>query len=392
MRDSTLKVAIDVAGVVRRDTGVGQYTDGLVRALDATAPDVELTAFCNAWRWPSPDSVRALPARVVNPHLPDRILRRFWARFGWPAVEMFTGPIDVFHASDWVTPPVRQAAMVATILDVGPLVEPRWYSDDIVEIHRTRNAAIAEAATELIAISEFSKREYLRFHPIDPARIHVAHIGVRSHFTRAPCARADAVASAFGLARPFLVYVGTREPRKNLRGLIEIFARVAESDSKLSLALVGMRPWLEAASVHGADRWDGRNIEARIADLGLTHRVRTLGSVPEDALIGLYSAAEALLFPSLYEGFGIPAIEAMACGLPVIAASRGALPEIVGDAGVLADPTDVDRFAAETLRVLEDASLRDEYRRRGLERAGRYTWQASALATRAVYYRAAGRH
>jgi glycosyltransferase involved in cell wall biosynthesis len=389
--DSRLLVGIDAAGVIRPDTGIAQYTGGLVRALSRVAPEIELILFSNMCRWSTPSPVQSLPGRIVNPRIPARVLMAAWNGLGWPPIEAFVGKVDVFHASDWVTPPHRQAAIVATVHDVGALVEPGWYAADIVAIHRRRNAAVAKNAAEIITISQFTKEEYLRFHDIDPGRVHVVYNGVPPAFKPVDHAQARAVAASLDLDGPFLLYVGTRERRKNVRGLVEIFARVARRRPELALALVGMRPWAEAASAHGAERWDGREIEERIATLALQHRVRVLGHLPQESLVALYSAAEAFVFPSLYEGFGLPVLEAMACGLPVVASSRSAIPEVVGDAGLLSDPDDADGFAGEILHLVEDYQLRARCRTRGLERAAHFSWATSALATRDVYLRAAGR-
>jgi glycosyltransferase involved in cell wall biosynthesis len=197
--------------------------------------------------------------------------------------------------------------------------------------------------------------------------------------------RAAATARRFGLVKPFLLYVGTRERRKNLMGLIEIFARVRERRPEAMLAVVGARPWAEAKEVHGVERWSGREVEDRIRELGVAKQIRILGHVSLQELVDLYSAAEILLYPTYYEGFGLPALEAMACGLPVVASSRSALPEVVGDAGLLAEPDDHDAFAREALRVLGDDHLRERCRSRGLERASLLTWEATARGTLRVY-------
>jgi glycosyltransferase involved in cell wall biosynthesis len=151
------------------------------------------------------------------------------------------------------------------------------------------------------------------------------------------------------------------------------------------LGIVGMRPWLEAKEVHGAECWSGKEVEDRIQQLGRTKQIRILGSVSLQELVDLYSAAEAFLYPTYYEGFGLPVLEAMACGLPVVASSRSSVPEVVGDAGLLAEPDDHDGFAGAVLRVLGDSGLRQRCRSRGLERASRFTWEATARGTVEVY-------
>ncbi len=355
-----MKVAVDAAGAAQPETGVGRATIELLLALKRVAPDVDITVFVNAVHRPSlPPSVRWV-GPVVNPRVPARLLHGVWRLLNWPPIETFLGPVDVFYTSDWVHPPQRKGATVSPVLDVGALVHPEWYAPEVVAIHRRRNRAISERASAITAISHFTRNEFLHFYPGAASRVHVVPCGVAGCFRPESPASADACRSRLNLPGRFLLYVGTRERRKNARGLVEIFARVqARVRPDLGLVVVGMRPWAEGRGVHGVDAWSGQALEQRAGELGVQRSIRVLGSVPLPDLIDLYSAADALVFPSLYEGFGLPALEAMACGLPVAAAARGALPEVVADAGLLADPEDVDGFAAQVIQLLEDATLRE---------------------------------
>jgi glycosyltransferase involved in cell wall biosynthesis len=383
-----VRVGIDVVGALRPDTGVGRYTAGFVRALVEIAPDLDLVLFCNAFRIRDVGRALGLPRPIVNPRIPGRVLLTAWRQLQWPPVDALVGPVDVFHTSDWIHPPQRRGASVATVLDLGALVHPEWYASDVVEIHRRKNQAAAQRATAIITISEFTRREFLELHRVDEARVHVVYPGVSSAFHPVDADRAGATATRFGLARPFLLYVGTRERRKNLKGLMEIFARVSRRRPEVMLAVVGMRPWAEARGVHGVGWWSGREVEDRMEQLGTTGQVRMLGHVSFQELLDLYSAAEVFVYPSYYEGFGLPALEAMACGLPVVASSGSALPEVVGDAGILVDADDHSTFAEAVLRMLSDDEFRDSCRTRGLERASRFTWKATALGTMRVYMKA----
>jgi alpha-1,3-rhamnosyl/mannosyltransferase len=266
------------------------------------------------------------------------------------------------------------------------LDHPEWYSPDIVEIHEEKNRQAASSAQGIIAVSEFTKERFLYWFPeVDPARVHAVSNGVSTDFSVAPPAQVGTVLKKHGLSPPYLLFVGTREKRKNLMGLIEIFRRVAGERREVQLALVGMRPWMEGRDIHGVGRWVGLELEEEVKKWGLGSRVKVLGTLPRRELVSVYSGAAALLFPSLYEGFGFPALEAMACGAPVVASSRTALPEVVGDAGILADPEDADAFAEMTLRLLGDPDLSGELRSRGLKRARRFSWVATGRETMKVY-------
>jgi len=390
-QSARVKVGIDVVGALRPDTGAGRYTAEFVGALTRIDPGPEVVLFCNAFRVKDAGKVLGLGRPVVNPRIPGRVLLTAWRYLRWPPIDALIGPVDVFHTSDWVHPPQRHGATVATVHDVGALVHPDWYAPDVVEVHRRKNEAAARKATAIITGSEFTRDEFVRLHGIGRNRVHVVPYGVSSFFRPVDPERARATATSHGLARPFLLYVGTRERRKNLLGLMEIFARVSQRRPDVRLALVGMRPWAEASEVHGAGHWSGQEVEARMQKLGIAGRVSVLGHVPLPKLRDLYSAADAFVFPSYYEGFGLPALEAMACGLPVVASSRSAIREVVGDAGLLVDPDEHRAFADAILRLLDEPTERETLRGRGRERAARFTWESTARGTMGVYREAVGR-
>jgi glycosyltransferase involved in cell wall biosynthesis len=272
------------------------------------------------------------------------------------------------------------------------LVHPEWYADDIVQIHRRKNEQAALRAAAIITPSEFTRLEFLRLFNRDHDHVHVVHDGVGPPFRAISKTKAHRVAEEFGLTRRFLLYVGTRERRKNVIGLVKINALIKERLGDIMLAVVGMRPSIEAAGVHGTSAWSGGEVERLTHQLGLWSDVRFLGSIEVQKLVALYSAAEALVFPTLYEGFGLPALEAMACGTPVVASSRGAIPEVVGDAGILVNPDDHGGFADAVAALVSDAERGMALRTRGFERAAQFTWQATAKRTLEVYRAAVERH
>jgi len=376
-----LRVGIDVAGALAPETGIGRYTRALYRALTALE-DLEMVPFCNSRRQnPSLDPGGV----VINPRWPGRVLRAAWHRLHWPPVERYTGSLGVFHTSDWSHPPLRAGARVTTVHDLGSLVHPQWYTDAITAHHAKQNRSTCRLSDRVIAISEFTRATFLERYSISPERVVVVPNGVDPLFAPAPSVVVSDVRQRHGLDAPYLLYVGTRERRKNLMGLVDIFARIAEDTPELRLAVVGARPWLEARAVHGSRRWSGREVEDRIRSLGLEDRVTILGAVPLADLIALYSGAELFVFPTLYEGFGLPVLEAMSCGCPVVASSLTAVPEVVGNAGLLVDPDDVDAFAQCAKDILTDSQFRSELVSRGKERARAFTWARTAERTAAVY-------
>ncbi|HEY7509307.1 MAG TPA: glycosyltransferase family 1 protein [Vicinamibacteria bacterium] len=378
-----LRVGIDVSGAVAPDTGIGRHTVELVRALQRTCADLDLVLFLNRFPRLRPSDRSLGP--VVNPRWPARVLLGAWRRLEWPPVDAFTGPVDVFHTSDWTHPPQRAGKTVVPVHDLGALVHPEWYAPEVAAIHAEKNRLAAERATAIVAVSAFTRSEILRVVGVAPERVHVVPAGVGADFAAPPEAAVAAARRRAGLTGPYLLYVGTRERRKNLGGLLDVFAVIARARPALDLAVVGMRPWAEARGIHGSEHWSGPEIEEKVARLGLSERVRFVGQVPRADLPALYAGAAAFVFPSYYEGFGLPLLEAMACGTPVVTSNRAAMPEVVGDAAVQVDPDRHREFAEAVLAVLADRHRHEDLRARGLRRAAHFTWDASARAQRDVY-------
>ncbi len=379
-----LRVGVDGSALLRPGTGIGGYTAELLRALLHLPDAPELRVLVNAFRSGGAVPTELAPC-VTNPHLPDRVLRFLWERLGRPGADTLLGGVEVFHTSDWRQPPLARAARVTTVHDVGALDRPAWYAADVAALHRRQNEATARLADRIVAVSAFTRDRLVERLGVAPERVAVVPNGVSARFRPVAREEARAVARSHGLEPPYVLYVGTRERRKNLLGLVDAFRRVADTHPDVTLALVGMRPWREGAGVHGAGEWSGREVEERIGWLGLEGRVRVPGWLPPDDLPAVYAAAEVLAFPTLYEGFGLPVLEAMACGLPVVASDRTAVPEVVGDAGLVADPEDADAFALALARVLDDGGLGETLREKGLARAAAFSWRRTAEGTRAAY-------
>jgi glycosyltransferase involved in cell wall biosynthesis len=229
------------------------------------------------------------------------------------------------------------------------------------------------AADAVLADSEATRRDALRHYRLDEAKIQVVYPGVDARFRPATKHEIAAVRQKYALPERFILSVGTIEPRKNLAALADAYHGLLDRGHAVGWVHVGRRGWRSAAFF------------ARLAALGLEDKARLLGFVPDADLLALYSAADLFAFPSLYEGFGLPVLEALACGAAVVAGNTSSLPEVVGDAGLLVDPCNAGELAGAIERVLEDVTLREDLRARGLIQARRFTWEAAAHATLQVY-------
>jgi glycosyltransferase involved in cell wall biosynthesis len=292
---------------------------------------------------------------------------------------MLTRPPDVLFVPAHVLPLIHPRRSVVTVHDVGYLSYP--------EAHRSADRRYldwstrwnAHQATAVLADSQATKDDLVRAYGVDPGKVHVVYLG-RDEAV-APVTdrvRLADVQCRYGIATPYLFYVGTLQPRKNLARVIDAFARVAGRLGDVQLVLAGKRGWL----------YD--DLFAQVTRLGLERRVVFPGYVDDADLAALLSAALALVFPSLYEGFGIPVLEAGACGLPVITSNTSSLPEVAGDAALLVDPHDVDAIAEAMYRLATDPELRAELARRGQENVKRFSWEKCARETLAVLLEAGG--
>ena len=299
-------------------------------------------------------SLAGLPLELRLPLLPRaHAWRVAWSRLGRPPIEAFLGPLDVFHFSDWMYPPQRGGLRATTIHDLVPLRFPDWVAPATLRMHGPKYVHAARTCDRIFVNSAFTAGEVVDLLEVPEERIVVAHPGIDPIY-RPDGERAD-------LGGPYVLSVGTLEPRKNLAALAAAFAVLRRRRPDLTLAVAGPP---------GGER--------RLAGEG----IRVLGYVRDDELARLYRGASAFAYPSLFEGFGIPVVEALASGIPAVVSSHHSLDEACGDAAVRADPQDAEAFADALDRALDAG---DELRDRGLAHAARYTWRACGDAVLAGY-------
>lgn len=376
-----LAVLLDAGPAVHQHAGLSRYTQRIAATLQAEAADaVTLRLFYNR------HSDHALPPALTG--IPASTLRL--GQYGWRlsvlASQLTRLPylplarqqprFDLYHATEHLLPRLSRP----TVLTVHDLIFERF-----PEHHTLTNRAFlrlamplfVRAATQIIAVSRHTARDLTELYQVPNAKITVVYEGVDPMFRPAPPVPLATLDAAIDPARPYLLMVGTLEPRKNHQLALAALARLKASGYPHQLLVVGGRGWLFAP------------IHAQVVQLGMEGDVHFTGYVPDALLPGLYSGATALLLPSVYEGFGFPLLEAMACGAPVIASDASSLPELAGDAALVTPVGDLDALVAAIRRMIDEPGLAQTLRVRGFARAKEFTWSAAARQTVDVYHAAA---
>lgn len=373
-----MRISIDYSPAVYQGAGVGRFVRHLVRALLVldTINDYSLMYARPPRNAPTPK----LPTGANVTHrrllLPERLLNVLWYKVGIPLpMEVLAGRADVFHFPDFTLPPVQGASTVLTIHDLSFLLVPEC-ADAGLRAHLERVVpASAHRASFVTADSENTRNDIATLLDVPSERIEVVYPGVDERFGPfSDEGELERVRGKYGLHFPFILYVGTIEPRKNLGRLLRAYVMLRQ-ERKIPHRLV----------IGGGLGWLYDDVLRDIDELAAQNEVVFLGRVPDDDLPGLYRLTDLFVFPSLYEGFGIPPLEAMACGAPVVCSNTSSLPEVVGDAGVMVPPEDVDALARAIGDLLADPERRALLGQRGIARAKRFTWQESARRLLEVY-------
>jgi len=383
-----MRICLDLSPVVQRKAGLGTYAQRLAEHLLAIDRSNTYLAFHYGQHPPAPlrPPLDALPRRAV-----------LWSARPWRLgvaarhclglnMDSTFPEVDIFHATEHLLPPLRRVRTVFTFHDAIYVLFPQYHLPLNRLFLGLMMPRFLRRADAIVTISECSKADAVRLYQIDPARIRVIYEGVDTRFQPvADPTRLAQVRARYALPERYILYVGTIEPRKNLVALLEAFHVLrsrfhvsrftfhAAQDTALKLVIAGQRGWL----------YEG--FFSKLRELGLEDEVVLPGYIADDDLPAVYSAASVFVFPSLYEGFGLPPLEAMACGTPVVCSSASSLPEVCDEAALLVAPTDVSALAQAIERVLSDEPLQATLRARGLAQAAKFSWERTARETLAMY-------
>jgi len=289
--------------------------------------------------------------------------------------ELVTRGLDIFHSPDFIPPAFGVKKRVITVHDLNFIFYPQFQTAESMRYYAGQIQWAVDIADHISADSHATRQDVIELLRVPPDKISTIHLAANPIFeTPYSDEVIEATLTSYNLPRGFILFVGTLEPRKNLPTLIRIYEKLKrETAVDCPLILIGSKGWI----------FD--EIFATIDHLGLRDHVKHLSGVGDEQLAHLYHAAGVLVTPSHYEGFGLPALEAMHCGCPVIVSDRGSLPEVVGKAGILLPPDDVDGWASRISRVLADTSLREKMIVDGFAQAKKFTWRKTAEATLRIY-------
>jgi glycosyltransferase involved in cell wall biosynthesis len=374
VRPLTIGLDVSPLGVTR--SGIGRYTYELLDALwkDETGPRVVPVGNRGSDGATLPSDHGETPS-IRGPRFPSRAA---WT-FGLLPCWLRRSGLDIFHGTSFYAPLGSGIPTVVTFHDMSAFVVPHAHPALRVVRARAMLRRVADAASAIITPSEAARQDAVAWLGIHPDRLHVVPGAPAAHFRPVEPATAARVAARYGLEPGFFLALGNVEPRKNLEAAVEAVARLRNAGSPVHLAVAGRLGWKYQPFMD------------RVTRLGVGGLVRLLGFVPDDDLPGLMSAAASLVYPSLYEGFGLPILEAMACGLPVITTASGATGEVAGAAALLIDPHDPDGIAM-AMRSVQEPGARARLGAAGLRRASEFSWERSARETMAVYGAVRARH
>jgi len=375
-----VRILIDYRAALRQRTGVGEFVHELTRAL-AVDPDLiargdDLAILTTSYKdRPPPELAAQLPGiAIIDRRVPVRPLTWVWNRLGWPPVEWLTGAVDVVHAQTPLLIPAREAAQVITIHDLDFLRHPERTHGEMRRDFPTRVRAHARRADHIVVSSHYAANEVIAELGVLPNCVTICSPGTPGWSTAVASARDN------GVSGSTILFLGTVEARKNVYGLLEAYALVR-----------ARRPDAPPLVIAGRLTPASQPLIQRATKPPLANCVEFRGYVPDTERAALYRQARMLVLPSFEEGFGLPVLEAMACGVPVVVSNRGSLPEVAGDAARPVAPDDVEALAGEMERLLDAKSACDAAAR-GLAQARRYTWAKCAASALHAYREAVTVH
>ena len=377
-----MAIYLDISAAVHGRAGLGRYAESLARALLAREPERFALFYNRTLSTHLPPNLTETPIRTVRAGYKPWRMAVWLGQLAHIGFDRLLPGAELFHATEHLLMPLRHTPCVLTIHDLAFRLFPHCHKLLNYVFLNLAMPLFVRRADHLIAVSYSTKQDLVRLYSVDPGKITVIYEAADSRFRPQPVEEIKRVRRKYSLPAHFILSLGTIEPRKNYQRLLEALVLLRQrcgagnwglNAEEWRLVIVGEKGWLYQPFLR------------RLEELGLQREVILLGRVPDEDLPALYSTATLFVFPSLYEGFGLPPLEAMACGTPVACSRASSLPEVGGKAVRYFDPTNAEEMARVMHEVLRDEALRAEMRERGFEQAKRFSWQQTAEKTMGVY-------
>lgn len=379
-----MKIVLDTSCLITNPfSGLAEMTRNLVRHLPLVDGSHQLALFMNYFRAPKPVQRVSYPGTVNHFLRLPRTFVDWWWKKDWPPFDHYLTGTDVYHSLHIQIPPTRGIKTILTVHDCRYLAFPALYEDREIEDYRRWMTISLNRAERVTTVSEFTRQEVLSHFPIREERVRVIHNGFSPYVPEADDAeeRMEHFMSENQLPQTYLLYAGALDPRKNLSRLIQAFAQCRQQPRDFpDLILAGIPP----------KQWVESDEAGRAGELGLVNKIHLAGVVEKDILWGLIKKAVALCYPSLYEGFGFPPLEAMALGVPVLAGRSSSIPEVTERAACLVQPTDVDEIAQGLIRIVADSDYRQILIESGYQQVKKFSWFKAAREYVNLYSEVAG--
>ncbi len=366
-----MKICIDIQSAVAQHAGVGRYTDQLVRSLIQYDGNDELSLFCFDFKNKgTPFDSEKIKQQKIK-YIPGRAAQLAWKTIKWPPFNYFAGKHDIYHFPNFFLPPLTHGKSVVTIHDMSFMRYPEFAETKNLQFLTKHIKTTAERADAIITDSKFSADEICELMKIDTSKLFPIHLGINSNFCKPPAETQQKTVKRLKLEKPYIVTVGTVEPRKNIPFMIKVFEQIKNYDGELVIA--------------GMLGWKCEDILNTIKTSPAANRIRYISYVEDCDLNTLYGGADCFITTSFYEGFGFPPLEAMACGTPVISSSGGSLAEVLCSGACIIDNFDIEEWTAALTKLLTDSTYQTQLKEQAPIHAAKFNWKHTAEKTMEVY-------
>jgi glycosyltransferase involved in cell wall biosynthesis len=373
-------IGIDISSIPY-GTGVSDYTLNLIRNLVKIDNQNTYKFFYSSLRLPLPSEIKILAKnhpniKIYHYRIPPTFLQILWNQLHIIPIEFFIGRCDVFHTSDWTQPPTIKSKTITTIHDLIPFINPQWHHPKVIKAHTNKMYWASKKCQALICVSQNTKNDLLKLFPkINPEKIHVVYEAAEEKYSKFlklsninQQKEKDNIKKIYEL-NDFILVQGTREPRKNIKNIIEAFNlfKINHPKDNTDLAITGKYGW-------GDDFNCSKN-----------KNIKILGFIPEKDMVAIHATALCLLYPSLYEGFGLPLVKSMSVGTPIITSNLSCLPEIAQKSAILVDPTSPKDISLAIEKIIKSKNLQKKLSKIGILRSKDFSWQKTAKETLNIY-------